>query len=87
VLKYLKNLLLFALLLAFQAKGNTGYYPGTVLLHLDSIDNKLFKEQCSEPFFNEGIVQYIGYSNHSRLVYFKHLICNSCCWIFFGKSF
>lgn len=51
MLKYLKSLLLFALLLAFQAKGNTGYYPGTVLLHLDSIDNKLFKEQCSEERF------------------------------------
>jgi hypothetical protein len=48
VLKYLKSILLFSLLLTFQAKVDNGYYPGTVLLHLDSIDNKLFLEQCSE---------------------------------------
>ncbi|MCG9880224.1 MAG: HAMP domain-containing histidine kinase [Bacteroidia bacterium] len=58
ILKNLIYLFVFVLLVGFQAKGNNIVYPGTKLLHLDSIGNMAFKKNCPEEKFNSLIYDF-----------------------------
>lgn len=57
-MKPTKFILILILVITFKVKADRNVYPGTILLHLDSIGNMQFKKNCTKEIFTSLVYDY-----------------------------